>query len=67
MSDAAARRRLKISSPSDSAIGLRRTVAKYQPPTAQQVTALLRDNDGRVTKMYWATYPFDREHKVSGA
>ena len=28
---------------------------------------LVRDNDGRVTKMYWATYPFDREHKVTGA
>ena len=28
---------------------------------------LVRDGDGRVTKMYWATYPFDREHKVTGA
>ena len=23
--------------------------------------------DGRVTRMYWATYPFDREHRVTGA
>jgi CubicO group peptidase (beta-lactamase class C family) len=28
---------------------------------------LVRDGDGRVTRMYWATYPFDREHRVTGA
>jgi CubicO group peptidase (beta-lactamase class C family) len=27
---------------------------------------LVRDDDGRVMRMYWATYPFDREHKVTG-
>jgi CubicO group peptidase (beta-lactamase class C family) len=27
---------------------------------------LVRAEDGRVTRMYWATYPFDREHKVTG-
>jgi hypothetical protein len=27
---------------------------------------LVRDEHGRVTRMYWATYPFDREHKVTG-
>ena len=28
---------------------------------------LVRGDDGTVTRMYWATYPFDREHKVTGS
>jgi CubicO group peptidase (beta-lactamase class C family) len=28
---------------------------------------LKRDGDGTVTRMYWATYPFAREHEVTGA
>jgi CubicO group peptidase (beta-lactamase class C family) len=27
---------------------------------------LVRGQDGKVTRMYWATYPFDREHKITG-
>ena len=32
-----------------------------------ELLELVRDGDGRVTRMYWATYPFDREHRVTGA
>ena len=28
---------------------------------------LVRDGDGRVTRMYWATYPFARKHEITGA
>jgi CubicO group peptidase (beta-lactamase class C family) len=32
-----------------------------------ELLELVRDADGTVTRMYWATYPFAREHEVTGA
>jgi CubicO group peptidase (beta-lactamase class C family) len=32
-----------------------------------ELLELVRDADGNVTRMYWATYPFTREHEVTGA
>ena len=32
-----------------------------------EILELKRDADGTVTRMYWATYPFAREHEVTGA
>ena len=32
-----------------------------------ELLELVRDADGTVKRMYWATYPFAREHEVTGA
>jgi len=32
-----------------------------------ELLELVRDADGNVTRMYWATYPFARQHEVTGA
>ena len=32
-----------------------------------ELLELVRDGDGTVTRMYWATYPFTRRHEVTGA
>jgi CubicO group peptidase (beta-lactamase class C family) len=32
-----------------------------------ELLELARDGDGTVTRMYWATYPFARQHEVTGA
>jgi CubicO group peptidase (beta-lactamase class C family) len=32
-----------------------------------ELLRLVRDDDGTVTRMYWATYPFSRRHEVTGA
>ena len=32
-----------------------------------ELLELVRDDDGTVTRMYWATYPFARQHEITGA
>ena len=32
-----------------------------------ELLELVRDEDGKVTRMYWATYPFARQHEITGA